>query len=286
MAGLRFIVNTRSGGGQGAALGAALAPFGPVAPIQELDRVLAAAEPGDRLIAIGGDGTAAAVIEAAAGRWAVGVVPVGTGNDLARALGWPLRLGDPARRAAALAAAPVAPMRRCRIAGGGLSRSFCLYLSLGWDAAVAGRFHAWREAHPGWFRSAAGNKAIYAAAGLATRAPVLAATVDGESAAAAGSLLFLAVPSYAGGALPPEPQILAQHRLPAGIGFAWARLRAAAWRAWGDRDGYDLELAAALPAQVDGEPFVLPAGRYRVSVSGQAWGLAGPAGRMEAIPAP
>ncbi len=278
---LRFIVNRRSGGGQGAALGDRLAGEGPVAAITDLDRVLAEAEPDDRLVAVGGDGTVAAVIAAAAGRWPVGVVPVGTGNDFARAWGWPLRLGDPAARAAALRAAPVGIARRCRLARPGdpaIGRTFCLYLSLGWDAAVAGRFHRWREARPGWFRCVAGNKAIYAVAGLVTARPDLAGVrVDGRSLPGRpGCLVALACRSYAGGARPPEPAGLALHPLPAGPAFAWARSRAAGWRPWVDAVGHRIHLAVPVPAQADGEPFVLEAGDWQIDVVGEAPVLAGP----------
>jgi diacylglycerol kinase family enzyme len=290
MSRLHFIVNRRSGGGQGAALADRLAGEGAVAPIADLDRALAAAGPGDRLVAVGGDGTVAAVVAAAAGRWPVGVVPVGTGNDFARAWGWPMRLGDPAARAAALRTAPVGNARRCRLVradGAGDPRPFCLYLSLGWDAAVAGRFHRWREARPGWFRSPVGNKAIYALAGLVTGRPDLAGVrVDGRPLPGRpGCLVALACRSYAGGARPPEPAGLALHPLPAGPGFAWARSRAPGWRAWADGPVHGLRLETPLPAQADGEPFTLAAGDWRIEVVGEAPVLAGP-GRAGATPAP
>jgi hypothetical protein len=170
---------------------------------------------------------------------------------------------------------------------GGDGRDFCLYLSVGWDAAVAGRFHHWREARPGWFRSAVGNKAIYALAGLVTGRPDLAGLrVDERPLPGhAGCLVALACRSYAGGARPPEPAGLDLHALPAGPGFAWARSRAPRWQPWAGGAMHRIWVDTALPAQADGEPFTLDAGMWRVEVVGAAPVLAGP-DREPATPAP
>ena len=58
----------------------------------------AVAQGADALVAVGGDGMAHLALQAVAGTpTGLGLVPTGTGNDLARALGLPL--GDPARSA-------------------------------------------------------------------------------------------------------------------------------------------------------------------------------------------
>jgi len=59
----------------------------------------AAAQGADVVVAVGGDGTICEVVEGlhAAGRGALGILPLGTGNDAARTLGLPLKL-EPAVR--------------------------------------------------------------------------------------------------------------------------------------------------------------------------------------------
>lgn len=278
MAALRFLVNRRSGGGYGGRLAESLAPYGPVHDMAELHRLPELATDGERVVAVGGDGTVAAVIAVLGGRLPVGVVAVGTGNDFARAQGWPLRMGDPAAYVQILRSAPVVTARRCRLMGPGLDHPFCLYVSLGWDAAVAGRFHAWRETRPGWFRSSSGNKMIYAAAGLLTgRLDLAGVAVNGAPVPPrTGSVLVLAAASYAGGACPPAPSSLDVHLLPAGLAFAWARFRARSWRPLAAAGEQILELSRPIAAQADGEPLILGPGRYRLVVEGDAPVLAGP----------
>lgn len=107
---------------------------------------LAAAAVHDRmdvLIVLGGDGLAHLAVQACAGTTtALGVLPAGTGNDLARALRMP---AEPVRAAAALAESLTAG-RRCRmdlgkIAGGGW---FGTVLCAGFDAEVNARANAMR----------------------------------------------------------------------------------------------------------------------------------------------
>jgi diacylglycerol kinase (ATP) len=180
---LVFVVNPRSGGRRGTWLLSRLQerfPAERVIAIEDADLPALARVMGDRerggLVACGGDGTAAAVIEAC---WLanplkpvpVGTIPLGTGNDLARHLGWrppkrtnPLTLLD--HQIHALQVATLAALDRWVLTGNGLSQPFYNYLSLGSDARIAARFHALRGQHPWLFRSPAVNKAVYAFAAL------------------------------------------------------------------------------------------------------------------------
>ncbi len=224
---LLVFINGRSGGKAGAALAAALRRALGAAQVFDVSRhrpadVLAAlaanlkaavaagdaeaahAARGLRLVAAGGDGTVVWVLAAAAAAGLdppppVGVIPLGTGNDLARVLGWGkgFRAGafrsDAALRATLARFAAARPARLdawrlelaapdARLLAGGphqLERlggpaapragaRFWNYLSVGMDAAAAAGFHAMREAHP---RLAAGrivNQAWYAAAACGT----------------------------------------------------------------------------------------------------------------------
>nr|MBA3707651.1 hypothetical protein [Planctomycetota bacterium] len=159
---LVFIVNVSSGGRRGASLLARLQQtFAPdrVHPfaVSHLDAIVArATDDGSAVIACGGDGTVAAVLASAhrcarADREApVGIIPLGTGNDLARTLGWftagPLIL-------ASLRSAPVRRLDRWTFSGGDGSRAWFNYCSFGYDARVAQRFHAVRDHHPYLFRA-------------------------------------------------------------------------------------------------------------------------------------
>ena len=134
----RLLLNPSAGTGRAARLPDLLRPFakldvrtpGSAAAVFDEARS-AAAEGVDRLLVAGGDGTLHHAISGLAGsNCALGVVPFGSGNDLARALGVPL---DPLRAARqALEASP----RRIdlgRIDG----RPFAGVASLGFDAEVA-----------------------------------------------------------------------------------------------------------------------------------------------------
>jgi YegS/Rv2252/BmrU family lipid kinase len=98
---LVFLVNPRAGRGRGAPvaaqLGGLLASRGvdadvrrTTAPRQAIAMARDAARDADVVVAVGGDGTAHEVVNGIAGsETALGVIPVGSGNDLAFALGLP-----------------------------------------------------------------------------------------------------------------------------------------------------------------------------------------------------
>ena len=89
--------------------------------------------PEDRIIVVGGDGTLHQVLRALRPDQALGVVPVGSGNDFARALGL-LRLSWDKALTRALAAAPQ-HVDLGRVNG----EPFAASLGIGFDAAVAER---------------------------------------------------------------------------------------------------------------------------------------------------
>ncbi|SOC49403.1 diacylglycerol kinase [Blastococcus aggregatus] len=89
------------------------------------------------VVAVGGDGTAHAALQAVAGTGTpLGVVPAGTGNDLALALGMP---ADPAAAARAIAADLAAGARRALDAGRVGDRWWATVLCCGFDSAVTDR---------------------------------------------------------------------------------------------------------------------------------------------------
>lgn len=91
----------------------------------------------DAVMAVGGDGTVHAALQAVAGTATpLGMVPVGTGNDLARALGVP---ADPTAAASALADDLRAGRSRAVDAGRVGERWWATVLCCGFDSAVTDR---------------------------------------------------------------------------------------------------------------------------------------------------
>lgn len=100
------------------------------------DRVVR--DPPDAVVAVGGDGTAHLVVNAIAGSGVpLGLVPVGTGNDLARCLGLPHDDPEEAvRRIVAALSGPEPRLRRIDAVRTSSGRWFAGMLSAGFDAAV------------------------------------------------------------------------------------------------------------------------------------------------------
>ena len=193
---LVILVNPRSGGGGGAALAAAatrlgvdsyaLTREGVAAAITRIAALNGAAPPSigaARLVVAGGDGTVSAVVHALlAAHGAVGVpiavLPLGTGNDVARSIGsraphiddlpaWldaaargPVKILDAfavrfdARRVRAVRGAREVVLQRGRV-----SRISLAYVSAGLDARVVYDVEAHRA------RTACANRVLYAGAG-------------------------------------------------------------------------------------------------------------------------
>lgn len=251
------------------------------------DLARAVVDRGDKVavVACGGDGTAAAVLEAC---WQVaplrpvpvGTIPLGTGNDLARHLGWRPRRGGMAahqldHQIHALQVGPLAALDRWVLTGAGASRSFYNYLSLGADARVAARFHTMRRDLPWLFRSPAINKALYGFAALGEPALRLHEVVTGlDLPEWTRAVVFANIASYAGGT-----------RLSAGIraddgwidGFALGPGSSLGLAVTGLRSPHRLArgamvrfaVHAPLIIQLDGEPHRLMPGQYTIAHGGR-----------------
>jgi len=102
----------------------------------------------DALVVVGGDGMVHLGLNAIAGagrRVPLGIIPTGTGNDTARALGLPLHnLTAACERALESLADGGRMIDAGRITAGGTSRLFAGVVSAGFDAAVNERANDWR----------------------------------------------------------------------------------------------------------------------------------------------
>lgn len=290
---IAFLINPVSGGGEGGAvfgrLGEILGSFGLAehewaAEITEEARV---AEQTDRLlaesrtlIAVGGDGTLGIVLDRVRRlrpRTRIGLIPLGTGNDLGRALGiW--RVYDMKGLVACIKRLLQAPAQPFDLwdAGGGAA-TVVSYLSAGMDAAVLRDFDQARRA--GIVRGGAlGNKLFYLKAllrrarhrfphGARARLQTPNGPVDIDLAGKR-ALLAANIDSYAAGAHPvPGNRMddgllevvvfdtLWRFALVAGVSRILPRIAA---RIRLERHGASritLELPAGTPVQIDGEDF-------------------------------
>jgi len=138
---IRFLLNPAAGAGRGgralprieraaAELGAAVERSSGSEDLAERAR-RAAAEGVERLVAVGGDGTFHHAIRGLAGSaCALGMVPLGTGNDLASSLGIPRDVD------AALATATGEDVGAIDVGAAG-GRPFAVYCGVGFDSEVA-----------------------------------------------------------------------------------------------------------------------------------------------------
>ena len=107
----------------------------------------------DRIVALGGDGTVQEVVNgilASGASSSLGIVPLGSGNDLARSLGLPRELGAAWRIAVGERSRPIDVGRATN--GAGASRWFASAGGIGFDAQVAAAMVARR----GWQGGRAG----------------------------------------------------------------------------------------------------------------------------------
>jgi len=285
-----YLVNPLSGGQAGRRLFVALRRRLPA------DRVLAtadipAAELAARwhgraagLIACGGDGTAASLLEgahrAAAGAadsTPIGIMPLGTGNDLARVAGAPLA-GALDARLAWLTTAKAQALDRWLLVGPAGQQSWFNYCSWGCDARIAARFQRLRDLHGAFLRSRTANLLCYAGLGLQECGSLLALQVQlsGQAHQIPGwarSLVVANIPSYAGGRRL-GPRIASGDGrcdvfslgsgIALGIGLSgWRRPRG-----HGAHDRAVVRLRHALHLQLDGEPALAPPGTYRIAHGG------------------
>lgn len=287
------LVNGRSGGGLGQVLLAGLQrSLGPAAVVDlttaSMDRSVAKYfDRVDRFLACGGDGTAAWLLETVrreAGERGcqakpVGILPLGTGNDLAR---WLLG-GRPADALASwsqtvdrLLRAPVHQLDRWLVLGAGDPRPSYLYLSVGADARIAMHFDTLRRQHPWLFRSAAGNKALYGMLGLLHRPELVPVDWLGRPSRRSPlrSLVLANIGSYAGGGI-----LTASDRSDDGrfevygfhspIDLSCVTRLGRQRRPLARLGAIDFHLRRPMVAQIDGEPLLLAAGFYGLRHGGQ-----------------
>jgi len=286
-----FVINPASGGRLGAALGAILAGRGdPVHDIRQGRLVELARSCEGALVACGGDGTAAAVLDAVhrSGRDVpVAVIPLGTGNDLARHLGWPTTSPGAGGLDTWLAHAIAAPDRRLdrwllRGPDGG-ERAWFNYWSIGDDAAAALRFHHIRRVQPWLMRGGGFNKAMYGVCGLIEPGARLCHAVDLRLPPGTGAVVVAGVPSYAGGlrlgpAIRSDDGLVDLFALPAGLGMGLMLARQRRARPLSRHADLELRFSRPVPMQLDGEPFIGATGCWRVRHGGQVRVLVGPLG--------
>jgi diacylglycerol kinase (ATP) len=138
-------------------------------PVEPLRRFIGL--PRLRILVCGGDGTVGWVLGAldeigAPRQPPIAVLPLGTGNDLARVLGWGAGFSAPTDVSEVLSeveAAHVSLLDRWQVDIGGSQKRVVLnnYLGIGVDAQVALEFHEQRERSPGLFMSQFVNKLWY-----------------------------------------------------------------------------------------------------------------------------
>ena len=287
---IRFVVNPRSGGGQGAALAALLRQCCGVEsvfvlgdlPLRQI--VVQHQESTSAWIACGGDGTVSALAQALRLEGIslpIGVIPLGTGNDLARSLGWSVRTWSDSvllGRMEQLRSASVRQLDCWQVSGPQLNHLCLNYCSIGGDAAVALRFHHARQRHPQVLRGALINKGMYALLGAQQRAMPLRQHVrfaDGLIVPSwAHAVVFANITSYAGGVVLAADArrddglleaVALGHGLSLGLVAARLRRPRLLQRVTEQR----FSVIAALPMQIDGEPFIAEPGVYHIQHAGR-----------------
>ncbi|KAK5864312.1 hypothetical protein PBY51_015564 [Eleginops maclovinus] len=266
-----------------------------------------------RVLVCGGDGTTGwvlGVLEAVRHKLVcreppIGIVPLGTGNDLARVLRWgPGYSGeDPAHILISVDEAEEVQMDRWTIlldaqdvsedANGFLDPPKIVqmnnYFGLGIDAELSLDFHQAREDEPDKFTSRFHNKRVYVKAGLqkisCSRSlhKELTLQVDAQDIPLPNieGLIFLNIPSWGSGADLWGSEVDSRHRKPriddgllevvgvtgvVHMGQVQSGLRSGIRIA----QGYYIRLTVSkpIPVQVDGEPWIQPPGHIIISAAG------------------
>ncbi|MFN4895788.1 MAG: diacylglycerol/lipid kinase family protein [Pseudomonadota bacterium] len=159
-----WLINPKSGNGGGERLAAALRDKVRVeeCDFSRLDNVLSTVEKGEKIVVAGGDGTSGAVLTSLAlPDRPVAVLPLGTGNDLAREVG-NIKLPcekNPEKLPEIIEELKEVKLATWEIVVDGVKRGFTNYASLGYEGAVVRDFARWRSATN--FQSTLVNRAMY-----------------------------------------------------------------------------------------------------------------------------
>lgn len=287
---LLFIVNPLSGGQAGHRVLQMLRKnqnADDVRVLQAVDlaeTVRAAAGRVQAIIACGGDGTVASVLEAGHKQEVqvpVGVIPLGTGNDLARSFGWPGSWGGESRLPELIRRLETArphPLDRWLLDGPNGRSAWYNYCSWGYDARVAGRFHQLRRMHQPLFRWRLANLACYAGIGMqepgVALSDCLSADLPRPVPAWARSLVVANITTYGGGRKLAD-DIASDDRqcdcfaLGSGVAFGLGVSGLRRPHRLGRHQSLSLRLQRPLFMQLDGEASLAQAGQYRICHGGQ-----------------
>ncbi|KNC54841.1 diacylglycerol kinase beta [Thecamonas trahens ATCC 50062] len=240
---LLVFINPKAGGRQGEALFPVFQQL--LNPAQVFDLMKGGPAPGLRafrgctnfqIVCAGGDGTVGWIMQevdkAELGGYVppIAVIPLGTGNDLARSLGWGggYEGEDVHDILVEMAHGRIYPLDRWQLSVAGVDGSgsdesaagavashntssvLNNYFSIGLDSKLALQFHTAREANPGKFSSRlynkyyygkVGSKQLLTGCGETLLAQVITLTVDGRQIdlGKAQGLMVLNLPSYAAG---------------------------------------------------------------------------------------
>jgi diacylglycerol kinase (ATP) len=286
---LAFVINPHSGGQDGRRVLQMLRKSQPeerIFILQEVDlaQVVRSLSGIRAIIACGGDGTVTSVLEAVyreRKHIPIGVIPLGTGNDLARAFGWPgvcageRQVGDLLCR---LEGARPRALDRWILEGPGGNQAWYNYCSWGYDARVAGRFHELRRQHQSLFRWRLANMACYAGIGMqepgSDLSTCLTADLPRPIPAWTRSLILVGITTYAGGRRLADDIVVDDGQcdcfaLPSGLAFG---LRLSGLRKpyrLGRHRTIQLKLKRPLFVQMDGESHLAQPGQYRIRHGGQ-----------------
>uniref|UniRef100_A0A4W5P1Q9 Diacylglycerol kinase n=1 Tax=Hucho hucho TaxID=62062 RepID=A0A4W5P1Q9_9TELE len=306
---LLVFVNPKSGGNQGAKIIQSFMWY--LNPRQVFDLSLGGPKDGLemyrkvhnlRILACGGDGTVGWILSALDQlqlnpQPAVAILPLGTGNDLARTLNWGGGYTDEpvSKILSHVEDGNVVQLDRWNLVvepnqdAGAEERDeqqtdklpldvFNNYFSLGFDAHVTLEFHESREANPEKFNSRFRNKMFYAGVGTVVRLSVYLSVQDLKLQC----LVFLNIPRYCAGTMPwgnpSEHHDFEPQRHDDGcievIGFTMTSLATLQVGGHGERLNQCREVTLttykSIPMQVDGEPCKLAPSTIRISLRNQA----------------
>ncbi|MFW5829843.1 MAG: diacylglycerol kinase [Planctomycetota bacterium] len=234
------------------------------------------------LVVMGGDGSVSSVLNvvAEAGmRVPVGVLPLGTGNDLAAHLGVPnWRIPQLGQRLRDLEGFHTVSLDRWQLRGPSLRSWWYNYCSFGADARIAHQFHVLRMRHPEWFRGRGMNKFWYGMLGLLDPPRRLQRTLGshlaGRLSDSSRSLVLANITSYAGGSrlcdrIDARDGLLDVLALPGGISLALRLQGLRRTTVLARVPRLDIHVRAGTHLQVDGEARPCRAGVYRILYGGQ-----------------